>query len=98
VRDYVYVGDVVSAVLAAAGHEGGVFNVGTGVATSVLELYRAIVAATGIEREPEHVDARLGELQRSVLDASAAERELGWSPAVSLAEGLRRTWEWVQED
>ena len=97
-RDYVYVGDVVDALLRAAGHDGGgVFNVGTGVETSVLELYRAIVAATGLEREPEHVDARLGELQRSVLDPSLAERELGWRPRRSLADGLRATWSWVQD-
>jgi UDP-glucose 4-epimerase len=94
-RDYVYVGDVVGAVIAALGHDGGVYNVGTGVETSVLELYAAIVAATGIEREPEHVDARLGELQRSVLDPGAAERELGWRPQTALADGLARTWAWV---
>src|SRR6185437_12530933 len=87
-RDYVFVGDVVAALLAAVGREGGVFNVGTGVETSVVELYRAIGAATGIEREPEHVEARLGELQRSFLDPSAAERELGWRPGVSLVDGL----------
>jgi UDP-glucose 4-epimerase len=96
-RDYVFVGDVVDAVLCAAGHDGGVYNVGTGTETSVLELYGAIVRATGIEREPEHADARLGELQRSVLDPSAAERDLGWRAATSLDEGLARTWSWVQE-
>jgi UDP-glucose 4-epimerase len=96
-RDYVFVGDVVQAVLAAVGQAGGVYNVGTGVETSVLELYEAIVAATGIEREPEHVDARLGELQRSVLDPAAAERDLGWRAEMSLADGLARTWAWVQE-
>jgi UDP-glucose 4-epimerase len=97
-RDYVYVGDVVHALLAAVGHDGGVFNVGAGAEVSVLELYRAIVAATGIEREPEHVGARLGELQRSVLDPAAAGRELGWRPAVGLADGLARTWDWVREE
>ena len=97
-RDYVYVGDVVAALLAAVGREGGVFNVGTGSETSVVELYRAIGAATGIAREPEHVEARLGELQRSVLDPSAAERGLGWRPAVSLDEGLAKTWSWVLQD
>jgi UDP-glucose 4-epimerase len=96
-RDYVYVGDVVAAVLAAVGTGGGVFNVGTGRETSVLELYRGIVEATGIERQPEHAEARLGELQRSVLDPSAAKRELGWEAQVSLADGLARTWRWVQE-
>jgi UDP-glucose 4-epimerase len=96
-RDYVFVGDVVDAVLRAAGHDGGVFNVGTGVETSVLELYAAIAAATGIEREPQHVEGRLGELQRSVLDPSAAERELGWRPRTALEDGLRATWGWVQD-
>jgi UDP-glucose 4-epimerase len=96
-RDYVFVGDVVDAVLRATGHGGGVYNVGTGDETSVLELYRAIVAATDVEREPEHVDARLGELQRSVLDAAAAERDLGWRAHTSLDEGLRATWTWVKE-
>jgi UDP-glucose 4-epimerase len=98
-RDYVFVGDVVDAVMRAAEHEsGGVFNVGTGVETSVLELYDAIAAATGIDRQPQHVGARLGELQRSVLDPSAAGRELGWRPAMSLADGLRATWAWVRQD
>ena len=96
-RDYVFVADVVDALLRAAGHEGGVYNVGTGTETSVLELYDTIVRVTGIEREPEHADTRLGELQRSVLDPSAAERDLGWQARTSLAEGLASTWSWVQE-
>jgi UDP-glucose 4-epimerase len=96
-RDYVYVGDVVDAMLRAAAHDGGVYNVGTGTETSVLELYDTIVRVTGIEREPEHADARLGELQRSVLDPAAAARDLGWRPGISLEDGLRKTWTWVQE-
>jgi UDP-glucose 4-epimerase len=94
-RDYVYVGDVVRAMLAAAGHDGGVFNVGTGRETSVLELYDAIQRAAGIEREPEYAEARLGELQRSVLDVSLAGRELGWRPERSLSDGLADTWSWI---
>ncbi|HEY3543384.1 MAG TPA: NAD-dependent epimerase/dehydratase family protein [Gaiellaceae bacterium] len=96
-RDYVYVGDVVDAVLRASEHDGGVFNVGTGRETSVLELYDAIQQATGIERAAEHAEPRLGELQRSVLDVTAAARELGWRPASSLADGLARTWSWMEE-
>ncbi|HTZ05843.1 MAG TPA: NAD-dependent epimerase/dehydratase family protein [Gaiellaceae bacterium] len=94
-RDYVFAGDVVDATLAALAHDGGVFNVGTGVETSVLELYAAIRAASGVDRDPEHAEARLGELQRSVLDPSLAARELGWRPAHSLAEGLAETWAWI---
>jgi UDP-glucose 4-epimerase len=97
-RDYVFVGDVVRAVLAAAEHEGGVFNVGTGQETSVLDLYDAIQAASGVAREPQFADGRLGELQRSVLDVSLAARELGWRPERSLADGLRETWAWVVQE
>jgi UDP-glucose 4-epimerase len=91
-RDYVYAGDVARATLAAAGKK-GVFNVGTGIETSVAELYRLCRRVAGSELEAEHAEARLGELQRSVLDVSRAERELGWRPEVGLEDGLRRTWE-----
>jgi len=95
-RDYVYVGDVVRAMLAAFGHKGGgVFNVGTGTETSVLELYDAIQQASGVHRDPELSPARLGELQRSVLDVSLAARDLGWRPEVDLSAGLSKTWSWV---
>ncbi|HEY6150894.1 MAG TPA: NAD-dependent epimerase/dehydratase family protein [Gaiellaceae bacterium] len=91
-RDYVYAADVAQATLAAAGKR-GVFNVGTGIETSVRELYELCRGVAGSQLEAEHVDARLGELERSVLDASRAERELGWRPEVDLEEGLRLTWE-----
>jgi UDP-glucose 4-epimerase len=97
-RDYVFVGDVVGAMLAAADRDGGVFNVGTGVETSVLELYEAIQRVSGIERDPEFAEARLGELQRSVLDISLAERELGWRPEHSLEDGLAETWAWIVQE
>src|SRR3954447_13248775 len=87
-RDYIYVLDVVRATLRASGHDGGgVFNVGTGEETSVVQLYDAISSVTGVVREPDHVEPRLGELQRSVLDPSLAGRELGWRPQTSLEEG-----------
>ena len=94
-RDYVYVGDVVDAFVRASGNDGGVFNIGTGTETSVVELYRAIGAATGIAREPAAAPARLGELRRSVLDPSLAERELRWRAGHSLAEGLAETWSFI---
>jgi UDP-glucose 4-epimerase len=95
-RDYVYVLDVVQATLAALERDaGGVFNVGTGVETSVLELYEAVRRVTGIGRSAELAPERLGELQRSVLDVSLAERELDWRPQQSLDAGLAETWRWV---
>jgi UDP-glucose 4-epimerase len=95
-RDYVYVGDVARAVLAAAGRDGGVYNVGTGHGTSVLDLYDAIKRATGVDRPADHAPPRLGALQRSALDVSLIERELGWRPERSLDEGLSATWQWVE--
>jgi UDP-glucose 4-epimerase len=92
-RDYVYAGDVARATLAAAGQDGGVFNVGTGSETSVVDLYEACRRVAGSSLEAEPAPARLGELQRSVLDISRAARELGWRPEVPLEEGLRLTWE-----
>ncbi len=96
-RDYVYVGDVVRAVLAAIGRDGAVYNVGTGAETSVLELYDAIQQAAGVRRAAEHAEPRAGELQRSVLDISLAAGELDWAPEHTLADGLRETWRWMEE-
>jgi UDP-glucose 4-epimerase len=90
-RDFVYVGDVVGALLAAAGREGGTFNIGTGQETTVLELYRLCAEVAGSKAEPRFEPARLGDARRSVLDVSRAAAELGWRPATPLAEGLRLT-------
>ncbi len=92
-RDYVYAGDVARASLAAAGHAGAVFNVGTAKETSVVELYSLCRDVAGSSLEAVEAPARLGELQRSVLDVSLAGRELGWRAEVPLEEGLRLTWE-----
>jgi UDP-glucose 4-epimerase len=96
-RDYVYVGDIARATLAAAGQAGGVFNVGTGVETSVLELFERCRDVAGGGPDAEHAPARLGELQRSFLDARLAERVLGWRAETSLDEGLRTTWESIRK-
>jgi len=86
---------VARATLAAVGREGGVFNVGTGAETSVVDLYEQCRRVAGSSLDAVEAPARLGELQRSVLDISLARRELGWRPEVSLEEGLRLTWEWI---
>jgi UDP-glucose 4-epimerase len=93
-RDYVFAGEVAQATLAATGRS-GVYNVGTGRETSVLELYELCRQAAGAELEAEQAPARPGELQRSVLDVSLAERELGWRAQRDLADGLRETWAWI---
>ena len=92
-RDFVYVGDVVEAILASVGRDGGVYNVGTGKATSVNELFGAIRHVASVDADAEYADARPGDLLRSVLDVSLAERELGWRPRRSLEEGLALTWD-----
>ena len=93
-RDYVYVSDVVRATLAAQTVDGGVYNVGTGRETSVVELLDLCRRVAGKDVEPEFAPPRPGELQRSVLDPGRAVDELGWRPERSLEEGLRETWEW----
>jgi UDP-glucose 4-epimerase len=97
-RDYVYAGDVADAMLAALGADGGTFNVGTGVETSVLELWEACRATARSTLDAVHAEPRLGELQRSCLDASRAADVLGWRARTSLAEGLLATWEWLREE
>ena len=91
-RDYMYVGDVVDAVLAAfAGKWNGIYNIGTGVATSVNELIAAMAEVLGpppgITKAPE----RAGEVQRSCVDASRAKRDGLWQSRTGLLDGLRRT-------
>ena len=90
-----YVGDVARATVSAIGQDGGVFNIGTGRETSVVELYELCRKAAGSEVEAVHAPARLGELQRSFLDPSRAASELGFMPMVGLEDGLQATWEWV---
>jgi UDP-glucose 4-epimerase len=95
-RDYVYVGDVARATLSALGQEGGVFNVGTGRETSVLELFDLCRGVAGSALAAEHGPARLGELQRSVLDPGRAAAELGFRAMVDLEDGLQATYDWLQ--
>ena len=94
-RDFVHVDDVVAGLLAAPGR-GGVFNIGSGVETSVATLHERCRAVAGDDRPPRREPAREGDVLRSVLDVSLAERELGWRPQVSLDDGLRRTWDWIE--
>jgi UDP-glucose 4-epimerase len=96
-RDYVYVGDVVSALLAAAG-KAGTFNIATGVETDVLTVWSELRKAAGSDLQPELAELRPGELQHSRLDAGLAERELGWRAQVPISEGLRKTYAALVEE
>jgi len=101
-RDYVFVGDVARASLrvteggaiAPSGIDALAFNVGTGIETSVNELATTMMAATGIEVPLQHAPPRAGELQRSAVDPRKG-MTVGWAPAVTLADGLRQTYEWI---
>jgi UDP-glucose 4-epimerase len=89
-RDYIYVGDVVSAALAAAESEAtGPVNIGTGRETDVLELIELLKSLSGNESfDPEFAPERTGEVQRIAIDAHRAKHELGWRAEVHLREGL----------
>jgi len=101
-RDYVFVGDVVTANLAlsegplerAAEVDDRAFNVATGVETTVNELARLLMQGAGREVPVQHAPERAGELRYSSLDASRL-RSRGWAPGVTLAQGLKRTYEYI---
>jgi UDP-glucose 4-epimerase len=87
-RDYVFVDDVVDAFVRAADKGNGlIINIGTGVETSVNELYATMARVAGVDRAATLAEARPGEIARSALDASRAEMQLGWKPWTDLAAG-----------
>ncbi|MGN6254333.1 MAG: NAD-dependent epimerase/dehydratase family protein [Solirubrobacterales bacterium] len=92
-RDYIYVGDVVAAAIAAAESQvGGALNIGTGKETDVLKLVEILRELGGDESfEPEFAPPRPGEVQRISVDPARAERDLGWHAEMDLREGLRVT-------
>ncbi len=101
-RDYVHVSDVVRANLAAAEAEPGkgvpfrIYNVGTAVETTVVELHDHLAAALGIERDPIHGPAKPGEQRRSSVDPGKIQSELGVPEPLPLEQGLRRTADWFK--
>jgi UDP-glucose 4-epimerase len=100
-RDYVYVGDIVAANLAAAAHPEahGAYNVGTGTESSVVEVLAAMRKAAGLgegQFEPEFAPARPGEVQRSSLDVTRARAELGFTADTDLVTGMKPTLEWAR--
>jgi UDP-glucose 4-epimerase len=98
-RDFVYVDDVADAFVRAAAPDaasGLVVNIGTGVETSVNELYAAMADAAGVDTPAAHEPARTGELARSALLAERARTTLGWQAQFDLPTGARRTLDWFR--
>lgn len=96
-RDFVYVDDAVDAFVRAADRGSGLLcNIGTGVETSVNELYEAMAAAAGVTAAAVHAPARAGELARSSLDPGRAALHLGWEPWTDLPTGVTEVLRWFQ--
>lgn len=94
-RDYIHVEDVARANLVALGaRRSGHYNIGTGKETDVNTLYRMVAEVLGSSVPAPHGPPRFGDVHRSAVDVGLAARELGWWPAVSLQDGIRRTVEW----
>ncbi|MFN8625862.1 MAG: NAD-dependent epimerase/dehydratase family protein [Candidatus Binatia bacterium] len=97
-RDYVYVGDLVRANLAALQSKfTGALNLGTGIETDVNALFRTLVRLCGSAATDVHGLAKAGEQRRSVIDNALAQRVLGWRPEVTLEAGLQRTVEFFRQ-
>ncbi|MCP9454827.1 MAG: NAD-dependent epimerase/dehydratase family protein [Nitrospira sp.] len=91
-RDFIFVDDVVQANLVAMGQAvQGIYNVSTGVETSINELFRLLTGLTGASCKEVHGPAKPGEPMRSVMDSSRFKQDVGWEPEVSLMEGLEKT-------
>ncbi|WP_426624805.1 GDP-mannose 4,6-dehydratase [Leifsonia sp. McL0607] len=94
-RDYVHVSDVADAFVAGAERGSGLINIGTGVATSVNQIYAMTAAAIGSERAPEHGPVLPGEVRGVALDPSRAKEQLGWSPQVRIEDGIQTVVSWL---
>lgn len=97
-RDFVYVGDCARAnLLALEEGDGQAYNVGTGVGTSINELFRTLTEVAGKDIEPRRGPRRAGDVRDSCLNCARIEQELGWRAEVGLAEGLQRTWDYFRQ-
>ncbi len=97
-RDYIFVGDVVRANVAAAStNVSGAINIGTGIETNVNDLYHTLGTVADVTRAPEYAPARPGEQSRSVISPARAAQLLNWRPQVELAKGLDETFSYFKE-
>lgn len=97
VRDYVYVGDVARALVAASRHQGTerVFNIGTGRGTSLNDLIAIIERSCGREVRRVYLEGRPFDVDRNILDVARAAAHLGWRAETRLVDGVRKTLEWM---
>ncbi len=96
-RDFVYVGDIAEAnIKAMEKGDGQIYNIGWGIGTSINEIFAKLKEITGHKKKAVHGPAKLGEVFKIYLDASKAQRELGWVPQVGLDEGMRMTVEYFR--
>jgi UDP-glucose 4-epimerase len=96
-RDYIHAADVASAfVLAARSERAGIFNVGWGRGTTVLELFDMLQQVAGTSLKPRFEPLRQGELLRSVIDSSAIAEALTWRPGIEFREGVAETFRWYK--
>ena len=99
VRDYVYIDDVVDAFVCASQPPPavmGTYNIGTGVTTTVSDVYRLIADAVGVSPPPRYCAVRTGEVHAIALDPTEASQELGWKPSINLIDGIQRTIHWLR--
>lgn len=98
IRDYVFVGDVAAANVAAIKKgDNEAFNIGTGVKTDVNQLYSTVQKVMGFKQKAKDAPARLGDLPANYLDAKKAGRLLGWKPKVDLVKGIKATYEYFSK-
>jgi UDP-glucose 4-epimerase len=95
-RDYVHVHDVARALIAAAGH-GGTFNVSTGIETDVATILATLQRIAGTTIAPQEAPLRVGELERSCMDAGRAREQLDWGAEIGIEDGLQSTYEALTE-
>ncbi len=97
-RDFVYVSDVVRANLEALDYSSSeIFNIGTGLETDINSIFQTLKAVSGSSQPETHAPVKTGEQLRSVIDIAKAKRLLGWSPQISLDEGLERTFNFFKD-
>jgi len=99
-RDFTYVTDVVQALTQAAeapGVSGKVYNIGTGRATTVLDLVAALNRLLGTRLAAQHAEARAGDVRHSRADITLARQDLGYDPKVSFEQGLAKTLQWYRQ-